>query len=362
MGCYQINDENKDLLGMTREEVQARIETLGEGRFRADQVLNWLFKQNVQDFEEMLNLPGSLKKRLKEEGYKAFSVHKRYSQKANDGTERFLLGLADGESVEAVYLPEDQRHTVCLSSQVGCGMGCSFCATGQSGLIRHLTPGEMVDSVRQIGIAEGVRISHVVVMGQGEPFANYDQLLHALQILNAPYALGIAARHITVSTAGIVPRILDFAEEKNQYNLAVSLHAADDVLRERLMPINRAYPLETLKEACQIYAKKTGRRVTLEYIMLEGVNDRSEDMERLIRFAKGWLSHVNLIPFHAVPDTDWQASPPETLKRFLQGLKRAGIPVSLRRSRGEEVLAACGQLRQTVLEANGVPTTGVKRT
>lgn len=338
------------LLDMNRTMMQDWIAAHGEGRFRADQIFNWLYKQNVSTVSAMTNIPAALRETLQKEGWKATAVRTHLSQRAADGTERFLYDLADGEKVEAVYLPEGQRHTVCLSSQVGCGMGCVFCATGQSGLVRHLSPGEMVDSVRQIGISASVRISHVVVMGQGEPFANYERLLRALEILNAPYGMGIAARHITVSTSGIVPRILEFAEEKNQYNLAVSLHAVDDVLRDRLMPINKAYPLSMLREACRAYTEKTGRRVTLEYIMLKGVNDRPEDLDRLINYAKGWLSHVNLIPFHTVPGTIWETSSSEIQRRFLQGLTKAGVPASLRKSRGEEVSAACGQLRQTVLK------------
>lgn len=357
-----MDGQKRDLLGMNRQDLQEWVVSKGEGRFRADQILNWLYKQNVRNIEDMTNLPAGFREKLSVGGYNAFSVQTHLSERASDQTQRFLFDLADGQTVEAVYLPEAQRHTVCLSSQVGCGMGCSFCATGQSGLVRHMTPGEMVDSVRQIGIAVSARISHVVVMGQGEPFANYNNLLRALEILNAPYAMGIAARHITVSTVGIVPRILDFAEEKNQYNLAVSLHAADDRLRERLMSINRVYPLSQLKDACLKYTERTGRRVTLEYIMLKGINDGSDDLEKLIRFSKGWLSHVNLIPFHAVPGTSWEPSSPEVMMGFLQGIKRAGVPVSMRRSRGEEVLAACGQLRQAVIDKKGEKPRGVKET
>ena len=337
---------------LTRDEMRELMRSLDAELFRADQILNWLYDRQVTDIGEMRNLPDGLRRALTERGWRAQALAVALTRSAGDGTERYLFALADGESVEGVYLPEKKRQTVCLSSQVGCAMNCRFCATGQTGFVRNLSAGEMVDAVRQIGRRKQKRISHVVVMGQGEPLANYDNLLKALEILKAPYGLNISARHISISTAGLVPQILALAKKGFQYNLAVSLHATNDELRSSLMPVNRAYPLGDLHDACREYASATGRRVTLEYIMIRGINDSRKDLEGLIAFAKGWLSHVNLIPFHSVPGSQWTASTRATIERFLDDLQRAGIPATLRRSRGEEVLAACGQLRQETIMSN----------
>lgn len=341
-----------DLLGLSREELAELMSSLDGSRYRADQILNWLYKKPVVDVDGMANLPTELRLRIKEAGWRAQAVTPSAVRKAADGTARFLFDLEDGHQVEGVYLPEEERQTVCLSSQVGCGIQCAFCATGRSGLVRNLTAGEMVDSVRRISMETGRRISHVVVMGQGEPLANYEPVMKALSIINAPYGLGIAARHITISTCGIIPRILELAKDGHQYNLAISLHATDNELRNKLVPINKRYPLEELRQACQKYTESSGRRITLEYILLRGVNDREADLNGLIRFARGWLTHVNLLPFNPVSGIHLEPSSPSTVRKFLAGLERAGIPATLRKSRGDEVMAACGQLRQEIMNAH----------
>ena len=340
------------LVGMTRKAIYELMISFGEPKFRGDQILNWLYRSNTCEIQMMTNLPSGFRQRLVDEDWKAYALSVQQTRRAEDGTERFLFHLFDGECVEGVYLPERDRDTVCLSSQVGCGIGCAFCATGQAGLVRNLDASEMVDAVRQIGIAKSKRISHVVVMGQGEPFSNYKQLLKALEVINADYGMGLAARHITVSTAGVVPRIVDFARENHQYNLAISLHATDNYLRDGLIPLNKKYPLEELRQAAIFYTKETNRRVTLEYLMIEGVNDRQSDLKGLVEFSKGWLCHINLIRYHSVPGKQWKASSAATLQYFLKELTKAGVPASLRRSRGEEVAAACGQLRQESLNKN----------
>lgn len=344
-----------ELLGLTLDEMKSAVRLLGESPFRAGQICNWLYKQNALTLDVMVNLPVELRQKMAEAGWIASVVEPKLVRRASDGTTRFLFRLQDGESVEGVYLPETKRHTVCLSSQVGCGIQCAFCATGRSGMIRNLTTGEMVDSVRRIGRETKTRISHVVVMGQGEPLANYDHVMKALEIINAPYGLGIAARHITISTCGIIPRILELAEVEQQYNLAISLHATRDGLRDKLIPVNRRYPLHALREACQVYTQRSGRRITLEYIMLRDVNDHPEDLQGLIDFAKGWLTHINLIPFHKVSGAQFDSSVPSVIRHFLDTLERAGIPATMRKSRGEEVSAACGQLRQEALESEEDP-------
>lgn len=344
-----------DLLGLSLDEMKSAVSSLGESSFRAGQITNWLYKQNALTFDMMTNLPIGLRQKMAEAGWHASMVEPALTRCAPDGTTRFLFNLRDGECVEGVYLPETKRQTVCLSSQVGCGIQCAFCATGRSGLVRNLSAGEMVDSVRRIGKETTTRISHVVVMGQGEPLANFENVMKALEILNASYGLGIAARHITISTCGIVPRILELASVEQQYNLAISLHATRDELRDKLIPINRRYPLASLREVCQIYTERSGRRVTLEYIMLRGVNDAPEDLKGLIDFARGWLTHINLIPFHRVSGADFESSEPSVINRFLKALEHAGIPATTRKSRGEEVSAACGQLRQETLASEEGP-------
>lgn len=340
---------------MTLDEMRSAVLALGESPFRAGQIAHWLYKQNALSFDVMTNLPQSLRRKMADAGWITSHVEPTLTRRAMDGTTRFLFTLRDGETVEGVYLPEAKRDTVCLSSQVGCGIQCAFCATGRSGLVRNLTVGEMVDSVRRIGKETATRISHVVVMGQGEPLANYDNVMKALAILNAPFGLGIAARHITISTSGIVPRILDLAETGQQYNLAISLHAVHDELRNKLIPINRRYPLASLREACQTYTERSGRRITLEYIMIRGVNDRLDDLRGLIDFAQGWLTHINLIPFHKVSGIDFESSAPAVIHQFRNRLEQASIPATIRKSRGEEVSAACGQLRQETLEPGEGP-------
>ena len=248
--------------------------------------------------------------------------------------------------MEAVYIPEQKRKTVCFSTQVGCAVGCTFCATGQQGFKRNLTAGEIVDQVRKIGLDQRTRISHAVAMGQGEPLANYAATIKALRLLNADYGLQMAARHLTVSTSGIVPAIYRLSDEELQINLALSLHATADQLRSALIPLNRTYPLAQVIQACRDYAAKTKRRVTLEYIMLAGVNDGEADLARLVDLAKGWLCHVNLIPYNPVPAAPYRPSPPRTRQRFLGFLQKHGVAASIRQERGAEVNAACGQLRQ----------------
>ena len=337
--CLQI-------IGLNLEEVEELVLKLGEPRYRARQLLDWVYKKGVDDFGQMSNLPALFRQRLEAHGLTGGSITKAGAEEAADGTKKYLFRLPDGFCVEAVYIPEQKRKTVCFSTQVGCAVGCTFCATGQQGFKRNLTAGEIVDQVRKIGLDQRTRISHAVAMGQGEPLANYAATIKALRLLNADYGLQMAARHLTVSTSGIVPAIYRLSDEELQINLALSLHATADQLRSALIPLNRTYPLAQVIQACRDYAAKTKRRVTLEYIMLAGVNDGEADLARLVDLAKGWLCHVNLIPYNPVPAAPYRPSPPRTRQRFLGFLQKHGVAASIRQERGAEVNAACGQLRQ----------------
>lgn len=334
------------IIGLNLEELEDLVVKLGEPRYRAKQILDWVYKKGIDDFGQMSNLPALFRQRLQDRGLVVSTITLAGAVEAGDGTKKYLFRLTDGCGVEAVYIPEEKRKTVCFSTQVGCPVGCTFCATGQQGFKRNLTAGEIVDQVRKIGLDKQTRISNAVAMGQGEPLANYAATLKALRLLNAEYGLQMAARHLTVSTSGVVPAIYRLADEQLQINLALSLHATTDQLRSALIPLNRTYPLAQVIQACRDYAAKTKRRVTLEYIMLDGVNDGEADLVRLAELAAGWLCHVNLIPYNPVPGASYRPSPPRVCQRFLGYLQEHGVAASIRQERGAEVNAACGQLRQ----------------
>ena len=337
-----------DLVGikaLDRPGLVALVGELGEPRFRAGQIERWLYERGVGSFAEMTDLPAGLRETLA--GRLALpSPEVRERQESTDGTRKYLVGLAGGASVETVGLPAGDRLTVCFSTQAGCAMGCSFCATGIGGLARDLGPGEMVDQVRLVADDFGRRVTNAVAMGQGEPFANYDATLGALRFMNATLGQGIGARHLTVSTCGLIPGIRRFAEEPEQFTLAVSLHSAVQETRDKLMPGVRAFTLPLLREALVDYAEKTGRRPSVEYALIADVNDSAEELAALIRFCRGMLVHVNLIPVNPVTESGFARSPAERLAAFERGLREAGIEASVRAERGSDIDAACGQLRQ----------------
>lgn len=334
------------LKGLTRDELTRELDEFKIPSYRINQIFNWMYQKNVSGWEEMTNLPQELRHRLQEGGY-SLGILRLLQQLSDkrDGTIKYLLELADKLTIECVYLPEADRNTVCLSTQAGCAMECRFCATGRNGLRRNLTAAEMLEQVLLIARLTGSRVNNLVVMGQGEPLANYDQVLKAIRIINDPQGLGIGARHITLSTCGLLPGIARLAGEALQINLAISLHAATDNLRNELMPINRQYPLGPLREACRKYIVRTGRRITFEYAMISGINDRDDDLKALISYLNGLLCHVNLIPLNVVPGLDWRRSPLARLRHFTAGLTHAGIETTVRKERGTELAAACGQLQ-----------------
>jgi 23S rRNA (adenine2503-C2)-methyltransferase len=330
---------------LDRSGLVALVAELGEPHFRAGQIERWLYQRGVGSFAEMTDLPAGLRESLA--GRLALSPPTRLDQQLSaDGTRKYLVGLADGAAVEAVGLPSTDRLTVCFSTQAGCAMGCSFCATGIGGLTRDLGPGEMVDQVHLVADDFGRRVTNAVAMGQGEPFANYEATLGALRFMNADSGLGIGARHLTVSTCGLIPGIRRFAEEPEQFTLAVSLHSAIQQTRDRLMPGIRAFTLPLLRDALIDYAEKTGRRPSLEYALIADVNDGAGDLTALIGFCRGMLVHVNLIPVNPVSEGRYARSTAERLGAFERALRAGGIEVSVRAERGADIDAACGQLRQ----------------
>jgi len=336
------------IYSLTRDELKSwLVEEAGEKPFRAQQIFDWLYVKRVHAFDEMSNLSKQLRQKLSDT-FRMDPLKELTMQKSQDGTVKFLFQLVDGHAIETVIMRHNYGNSICVTTQVGCRIGCTFCASTLGGLKRNLDTGEIVSQVlmaqRKLD-AEGERASHVVVMGIGEPFENFDNLIGFLNIINDKYGLNIGARHITVSTSGIVPRIYEFAEKGGQVNLAVSLHAPNTELRSRLMPINRGFPLKDLMEACRYYINKTGRRISFEYGLFGGKNDQPEHAEELARLLDGMLCHVNLIPVNYVPERDYVRTPRNEIFRFKRILEDHGINVTIRREHGSDIAAACGQLR-----------------
>lgn len=330
---------------LDREGLKSLVADLGQPSFRAVQLERWLYHRAARSFAEMTDMPAGLRETLA--GRLALPFPEIVQQQAStDGTRKYLLRLADGATVETVGLPTQDRLTVCFSTQVGCAMGCSFCATGVGGLVRDLAVGEMVDQVSLVAADFDRRVSNVVAMGQGEPFANYDSVLGALRFMNSPNGLAIGARHITVSTCGLISGIRRFASEPEQFTLALSLHSAVQATRDRLMPGVGTLPLPDLRDALISYAESTGRRPSLEFALTSGVNDTEAELSALIAFCRGLLVHVNLIPVNPVAESDFARSSAERIAAFERALRGAGVEASVRAERGTDIDAACGQLRQ----------------
>ncbi|MDR2197260.1 MAG: 23S rRNA (adenine(2503)-C(2))-methyltransferase RlmN [Coriobacteriales bacterium] len=330
------------------------LASLGEPAYRAKQLLRWLYGRGVATYDEMTDLPARLRERLHTAAPLAvpelLQVH--HSQ---DGARKYLLRLADGARIEAVGLPSasspthssdrpSTRLTVCFSTQVGCAMGCAFCATGRLGLTRQLAPGEMADQLLVVADDFGCRVTNAVAMGEGEPLANYDATLAALRLMNAPDGLGIGARHLTISTCGLLPQLRRLTLEPEQFTLAVSLHSAVQATRDMLMPALARYPLDELREALITYAQTSGRRPTLEVVLIDGINDTPEEINALAEYCRGMLVHINLIPLNAGGASDLRPASPQRLREAAHVLSNRGIEATVRRSRGADILGACGQL------------------
>jgi 23S rRNA (adenine2503-C2)-methyltransferase len=332
----------QNIIDKSLAELQSSFEGQGLPAFRAKQLYSWLHRKLTFNFDDMTDLGKELREQLKEKYYIKM-LNFKHSETSKDGTKKYLFELLDGHRIETVLLTDEtDRKTICVSTQAGCALGCAFCATGEAGLRRNLETSEILGQVYLIA-EEAQDISNIVFMGMGEPFLNYANLLKAIRILTSKEGPNFGQRKITVSTCGIADKIKAFAREDLQVRLAVSLNSADDVVRSKIMPINRRYPLPVLHEAIKYYIKNTGRRVTFEYIMLEGVNDRRSDLENLKRFCRGLNVNVNLIPFNNF-GTKFKPSPASTLDFFKKALLSEDINTIVRRSRGDEIKAACGQL------------------
>lgn len=338
---------NKLIYDLTFTELGDWLLSINEPKFRANQIYDWLYVKRVQVFEEMTNLSKSLREELVK-NFSIIALKEDIRQVSKDGTVKFLFELDDGYAIETVIMRHNYGNSVCVTTQVGCRIGCTFCASTLGGLKRDLTAGEIVAQVLQAQRAldeEDERVSHVVIMGIGEPFENYDAMLDFLRVINHEKGLNIGARHITVSTSGIIPKIYQFADEQLQINLAISLHAPNTEIRSRLMPINRAFPLEKLLDAVRYYIEKTGRRITFEYGLFGGVNDQEEHALELVQRIKGINCLVNLIPVNYVPERDYVRTPRKDIFEFRDILEDNNINCTIRREHGSDIAAACGQLR-----------------
>ena len=339
-----------DIKSMTLEELKTDMAVLGEKPFRAKQLYEWMHKKLARDFEEMTNISGALKEKCRERySYTALKCI-REQESAIDGTKKFLFELADGNVVESVWMKYKHGNSVCISSQVGCRMGCAFCASTLDGLERCLAPSEMLDQIYAITLLTGERVSNVVVMGTGEPLDNYDNLLVFLKLLTDENGLNISQRNVTVSTCGIVPKMKELAEEKLQITLALSLHATTDEKRRKLMPIANKYSIRELMEACSYYFERTGRRITFEYSLVGGVNDTDQDAKELINLVSPLNCHVNLIPVNPIKERDFVQSDNSAIQAFKNKLEKNRINVTIRREMGRDIDGACGQLRRRHIE------------
>lgn len=337
----------KYIYNYTRSELEEYFLSIGEKKFRVQQVWEWLYVKRVRLFEEMTNISKQLIEHL-EANFVITMLEQVKCEVSSDGTRKYLFRLEDGQLIETVLMKHNYGNSICVTTQVGCNIGCSFCASGLLKKQRDLLSGEIVAQIMHVQSdldASDTRVSHVVVMGIGEPFDNYDNFISFIKIINDAKGLAIGSRHITVSTSGIVPKIYQFAEENFQVNLAISLHSANDETRSKIMKINNVYPLASLGQAIDTYIAKTNRRVTFEYLLLKGVNDDEKSALELARFAKNKLVYVNLIPYNAVSESGYEQSTKEQVLHFYDILKKQGVNVTVRREQGSDITAACGQLR-----------------
>lgn len=336
------------LYNLRHSEMQEWFKELKEPSYRAKQVYEWLYQQRVTSVDEMTNLSKTLRQKLAQEST-IFSSNEILKQVSKvDGTVKFLLGWPDHVTVETVLMRHDYGNSVCVSTQVGCKMGCTFCASTLGGMIRQMTAGEMVEQLmysQKLLDEHDERVSSIVLMGSGEPMDNFDEAMKFIDIVNDPHGLNIGQRHITISTVGLVPGIIKLADNGRPITLAVSLHAANDELRSSMMPVNKAYPIAKLMDACQYYVSKTGRRISFEYALVGGKNDRLDDARELAKVLNGLPSHVNLIPVNYVPERNYERTPKDQIQAFLNELRSLGVNATIRREMGHDISAACGQLR-----------------
>ena len=343
----------QSIYNLTVDMLKDYMISIGEKPFRSNQIMEWLYRKQIKSFDEMTNIKKSFIEKLKED----FSIELLECvtmQESSDGTRKFLFRLKDGNLIESVLMNNDYGYSICVTTEVGCNMGCVFCASGMKKKLRNLETSEIVLQVLTASCLTGIRISHIVIMGIGEPFDNYDNVLNFMKIVNYPLGLEIGQRHITVSTCGLVPKIYEFSDFDLQVNLAISLHAPNNEIRNEIMKINNVYPIEEVIKAIKHYIDKTNRRVTIEYILLKDLNDTKECANELCDLLHGLNIYVNLIPYNEVLEKPYKRSTKEAMNKFYDILKKRHINVQLRREQGSDIDAACGQLRSKQMKKEGL--------
>lgn len=346
-----------NILDYNLTNLQSWMKENGESAFRAKQVYDWIYK-NTFNFSEMKNIPKGLKEKLEANFYIGIPEVMECLTSKEDGTQKLLLAFKDGNIVECVVMRYKHGNSVCVSTQVGCRMGCKFCASTLGGMVRNLTAGEILAQVIISQKILGDRISNIVLMGSGEPLDNYDNVMKFLELVNADYGLNIGQRHITLSTCGLIPKIYEMADKEMQVTLAISLHAVSDEKRRTIMPIANKYSIKEILDSCEYYIKKTNRRVTFEYSLVSGVNDTKEDAKNLGSLLKGILCHVNLIPVNEIKENTFKKSSKKDIEQFLNTLKAYGVDATVRREMGSDINAACGQLRRSYIQEKGIELQG----
>ncbi len=339
----------KNIKDYNLPELKKELEAMGEKPFRAEQIFKWIFQEKVKSFDEMTNISLELREKLKE-NYTICNFEILRKQESKDGTIKYLFDVLDGNAIETVLMSYHHGYSICVSSQIGCKMGCKFCASTGINFIRNLTSGEIAEQILAVEQDANVRISNVVFMGIGEPLDNYENVINAIHIINNPKGLNIGARHISISTSGLVPKIYQLANEKIPCTLSISLHATNNEKRSSMMPVNNAYPIEELIQACKDYIKETNRRISFEYALAKDNNDNLNDAKELVKLLKGMLCHVNLIPINKIENGTFTKSSNENIMKFRDFLNDHGIVATIRRELGSDIDAACGQLRRKNLK------------
>ena len=335
----------KNIKDYNLERLKQELKKIGEKPFRAEQIFKWLYDEKVQAFDEMTNLSLELREKLKN-NYTICNFNILKKQESKDGTIKYLFDVLDGNAIETVLMKYHHGNSICVSSQIGCKMGCKFCASTGINFVRNLSSGEIVEQIIRVEQDTGERVSNVVLMGIGEPLDNYENVVNAIRLINHPKGLNIGARHISISTSGLVPNIYQLAEDNIHCTLSISLHATDNKKRSSMMPVNNTYPIEELLQACKDYIAKTNRRISFEYALAKDNNDNLEDAKQLVKLLKGMLCHVNLIPINKIENGKFDKSSNENIMKFRDYLNEHGIVATIRRELGSDIDAACGQLRR----------------
>ena len=336
----KLNIKDYDL-----QELKNKLEELGEKTYRAEQIFNWLYKEKVTNFNQMTNLSLQLREKL-EENFTICTYNIIKKQISKDNTKKYLFDVLDGNAIESVLMEYKYGKTICVSSQIGCKMGCKFCASTGIDFIRNLSSGEIVEQILAVEREENEKISNIVFMGIGEPLDNFENVINAIKIINNTKGLNIGARHISISTSGIAPKIYELAEKNIQCTLSISLHATNNEKRSKIMPVNKVYNIEELMKACNYYIEKTNKRISFEYALMKNNNDNIQDAKELVKLLKGMLCHVNLIPINEIDDKEFKKSTNENIIKFRDYLNENGIVATIRRELGADIDAACGQLRR----------------